>query len=217
MILGVLVGLEAEAALARRLGLSVRVGIGGATASGAARAADALVAGGATHLLSFGLAGGLDPALPSGATLVPDRVLAGGDVFACDPGLRGTLGDWPESSLLHCDALVADASEKQRLFAATGCAALDMESGVVARAARAAGLPFAVLRAVCDPAGRSLPPAARIPPRPDGRLRSGALAASMLREPWQMPLLLALGRDAGLARRTLSRRVDALAKVLMDV
>ncbi len=217
MILGVVVGLEAEAVLARRLGPRVRVEVGGATASGAGRAAGALVAGGATHLLSFGLAGGLDPALPPGAALVPERVLVGSDAFACSPGLRDRLGTGAPSSLLHSDALVADAGEKRRLFAATGCAALDMESGAVARAARTAGVPFAVLRAVCDPAGRTLPPAARIPLRPDGRLRAGALAASILRDPWQLPPLLALGRDAGLARRTLSNRIDALARVLTNV
>ncbi len=217
MILGIVVGLEAEAVLARRLGALARVEVGGATASGAGRAANALVSGGATHLLSFGLAGGLDPALPPGAALVPDRVLAGSDAFACDPGLRGRLGSGPLSSLLHSDALVSDAAEKRHLFVATGCAALDMESGAVARAARMAGLPFAVLRAVCDPAGRTLPPAARIPLRPGGRVSAGAVAASILHQPSQLPLLLALGRDAGLARRTLLRRINALAKLLTNV
>ena len=217
MILGIVVGLEAEAVLARRLGPGGRVGIGGATAPGARKAADALVAGGATHLLSFGLAGGLDPALRPGAVLVPDRVMVGNRSLCCDPALRARLGDGSACSLLHSDALVAEAEEKRRLFAVAGCASVDMESGAVAEAAAAAGLPFAVLRAVCDPAERTLPPAARLPLRPDGRVRAGALAGSILREPAQLPLLVALGRDAGLARRTLSSRINALAKVLTNV
>ena len=221
MILGILVGLEAEAVLARRLVRrgedSVRVGIGGATAAGGKRAVGALLAGGATHLLSFGLAGGLDPALRAGALLVPDRVVVGNRGLRCDPALRARLGEGAASSLLHSDALVSEAGEKQRLFAATGCASVDMESGIVAVAAEAAGLPFAVLRAVCDPAERTLPAAARLPLRPDGRVRAGAVASSILSDPRQLPFLVSLGRDAGLARRALSNRINALANVLTNV
>ena len=35
------------------------------------RAAEALIAGGATHLMSFGLAGGLNPAVSAGAVVIP--------------------------------------------------------------------------------------------------------------------------------------------------
>ncbi len=217
MILGILVGLEAEAVLARRLKGPVRVGIGGATAPGGRRAVDALLAGGATHLLSFGLAGGLDPALRPGTLLVPERVVVGNRGLRCDSALRARLGEGVASSLLHSDALVSEAGEKQRLFAATGCASVDMESGIVAVAAEAAGLPFAVLRAVCDPAERTLPAAARLPLHPDGRVRVGALANSILHDPWQLPSLVSLGRDAGLARRMLSNRINALANVLTNV
>lgn len=215
MILGVVVGLEAEAVLARRLGHPVRVG--GATAEGGRRAAGALVAGGATHLLSFGLAGGLDPALRPGAVLVPDRVMVGNRCLRCDAALRARLGAGAASGLLHSDVPVAEAAEKRRLFDETGCASVDMESGAVAAAAAAAGLPFAVLRAVCDPAERTLPAAARLPLRPDGRVRAGAVAGSILRDPRQLPALVALGRDAALARRMLSDRINALAKVLTNV
>jgi hypothetical protein len=57
----IVVGLKAEALLARRLGVPVM--IGGGTAAGAEMAARRAVAEGATALVSFGLAGGLDPSL----------------------------------------------------------------------------------------------------------------------------------------------------------
>lgn len=103
-------------------------------------------------------------------------------------------------SLLHSDDVVLSADEKARLFASSHCAALDMESGFLARAADEAGLPFAVLRVVCDPATRSLPSIAGTVLSPDGGLKVGALTKSLLRHPGQIPGLIALGRDAGMAR-----------------
>jgi hopanoid-associated phosphorylase len=215
--LGVVVGLEAEAVLARRLGASVRIAISGATADGASRAAGQLLEQGASHLLSFGLAGGLDPVLRAGILLVPERVRVEGQDVACDRALQALLGSGHAAPLLHSDVLVTEVAEKAALFARTGCGSLDMESGAVARVARAAGLPFAVLRAVCDRAARALPPAACLPLHPDGRLRAGAITASVLRHPAQLPALLALGRDAARARTALSGRINGLANRLTSV
>ncbi|MDE2005517.1 MAG: hypothetical protein KGI51_03025, partial [Rhodospirillales bacterium] len=201
----IVVGLAAEARLARRLGLPVAVG--GGTAEGAARAAAALVAGGATGLISFGLAGGLDPALDAGVLLVPGNVLLDGVRLATDAALSGALGG-ADASCLFCAAVpIAGAAEKSRLFAATGCQAADLETGAVAAAARARGLPFAALRAVCDPARRTLPEAALVALDAGGGIGAGRIALSLLRHPGQIPALLALARDAARARGALARRV----------
>jgi hopanoid-associated phosphorylase len=217
MRLGIVVGLDGEARLARRLGASVLVGISGATAHGASRAAAELVAAGATHLLSFGLAAGLDPSFRAGDVLVPARVVADGTAHDTDPVLRTMLGAGSTAPLLHSDVLVSDRAAKAALWAASGCGSLDMESGAVARAAAAAGLPFAVLRAVCDPAGRTLPPAAGVPLRADGRLQGWAILRSILRRPGQLPALIALGRDAGRATTALSKRLSSLAPGLTKI
>lgn len=201
--LGIVVGLKAEATLARRLCPDAIIGISGATRAGADRAVHGLVAQGATRLLSFGLAAGLDPALQPGDLLVPEAVLVDGRYLATDALLRSLLGPGSAGPLLHSDVLVASSTAKADLLARTGCQSLDMESGPVALAAEAAGLPFAVLRAVCDPAGRSLPPAACIALQPDGKLRIVSLLRSILRQPGQIPALLALGRDAGRAKTAL--------------
>lgn len=201
---GILVGLKAEARLIRQVFPHAAIAASGATRTGAQREAARLAACGADCLLSFGLAAGLDPALPPGTLVLPERVMAWGAAYLCDPTLRHILGAGQPgvlgSTLLHSDTVVLNASEKAGLFATTQCTALDMESGFLARAAEEAGLPFAVLRVICDPASRSLPPVAGAVLSPDGGLKIGALLGSLLRHPGQISGLIGLGKDAGRAR-----------------
>ena len=70
---GIVVGLAAEARVARPLGWPIA--IGGGTVAGAEAAAERLVREGVTALVSFGIAGGLDPALRPGTIVVPQEVL----------------------------------------------------------------------------------------------------------------------------------------------
>lgn len=212
--LGIVVGLEAEARLVRRLGAGIEIGISAATASGAEQAALALLERGARRLLSFGLAAGLDPMLRAGDLLVPARVVTTERCFDTDPGLRNLLGPGLDTPLLQSDTLVREPGVKAALFARFGCASLDMESGIVARVAAGAGIPFAVLRAVCDAADHALPPAACIGLRSDGRLQAMAVAGSILRHPRQLPALLALGRDANRAKIALADRLHGIASAL---
>ncbi|GAN69642.1 phosphorylase family protein [Acetobacter orleanensis] len=201
---GILVGLKAEARLIRHVFPHAAIAASGATRTGAQREAARLASCGADCLLSFGLAAGLDPAFPPGTLIVPERVMAWGIPYPCDPTLRHILGaGLPEvrgNALLHSDTVVLDAAEKAHLFTTSQCAALDMESGFLARAAEEAGLPFGALRVVCDPATRSLPPVAGTVLSPDGGLDIKALLGSLLRHPGQISGLISLGKDAGRAR-----------------
>jgi adenosylhomocysteine nucleosidase len=205
MPLGVIVGLEAEARLARRWGLPVAVG--GGDAAGAARAAEAL-APQVRAFISFGLAGGLDPALRAGALLVPDRVVDGGEAWAADPALQAALGGGTGHVLLGGGAILATAAAKRAAWIA-GAHAVDLESAAVARVAAATGKTFAVLRAVCDEAGRDLPAAALLALDAAGRIGAARVGLAVLRRPWQLPALLGLARDAARARAALAGRVRA--------
>ena len=207
MSLGIVTGLTAEARLAAPLGHALA---GGGLPPGARRAAEALVAKGARALLSFGLAGGLDPALPPGTLLIPTHVLHRGDALAADPALLRWLGGSVGGTLLADEHVVAEAAEKARLFHATGAAAIDLESGEVARVALEHGLPFAALRAICDPAGRCLPPAALVALNAAGAIGGARVLLSVLRAPGQIPHLLRLAGDAARARRVLSKFVHDL-------
>jgi hypothetical protein len=90
-----------------------------------------------------------------------------------------------------------------------------MESGAVARAARDAGLPFAVLRVVIDTAGRDLPPAAMAAMAPGGGIDARGLARELWRRPHQIGGLLGLARDAAVARRALGRAAALLGTICL--
>jgi adenosylhomocysteine nucleosidase len=201
--------MAAEARIARRLGWPVA--IGGGTTTGAEAAANALIEQGCIGLISFGLAGGLDPSLRPGALVVPSAVLAGDSRYTASDDLSRILGGATPHLMLGADTIVADAEEKRRLRQQSGAAAVDLESGAVARVAATHGIPFAVLRAVCDAADTSLPPAALIALDTHGGVRTWRVLASVLARPQQLPALLALAADAATAKRSLLARVRQLA------
>jgi adenosylhomocysteine nucleosidase len=206
--IGVVVGLTSEARIARRCFALVETG--GGTPAGAESAVRRLIGQGARALLSFGLAGGLDPLLRPGTVIVPEAVATRGQRLSTDPKLNEQLGGPTFHTLLAADQIVGSAAQKQHLFVATGCAAVDLESGAVAQEADAFGLPFAVLRAICDPAERDLPPAALCALNDHGAIGLLRVIASVIGQPRQVPALLALGRDAAAARRALVKRTDVL-------
>jgi hypothetical protein len=130
---------SAEERLARRLGLNaVRVGL---------RVANGVPEG---RLVSFGLAGSLGE-LRVGDVLDATRVVdETGTTLWEGPGLgvRGAR----VGVVLGGDILVHDAAERARLQEASGADAVDMESGVLARSGRLAG----VVRAISDDAGSAV-------------------------------------------------------------
>ena len=206
--IGVVVGLTAEARIACRL--FARVEVGGGTAAGAEAAAHRLIGQGARALVSFGLAGGLDPMVRPGAIVVAETVVTRGQSLVTDVDLNEQLGGGTAHTLLGADGIAVSVAAKRHLFVATGCAAVDMESGAVALAAAASGLPFGVLRAICDPAERDLPPAALCAVSDAGAIGLLRVVASVIAGPRQLPALLALGRDAAAARRALVERLAGL-------
>ncbi|HQT64582.1 MAG: hypothetical protein B7Z75_05590 [Acidocella sp. 20-57-95] len=205
---GFVTGLTAEAALLKNTRFMVEAG--GGTPAGAALAAQRLIARGATALVSFGLAGGLNQNFSPGTLLIPARVSDGTDNFDCDAELLAWLGGANIEALYAGTAIAVTAAQKAQLFNATQADAIDLESGAVARIAREAGRPFAVLRAVADPASRTLPPAALIALNQGGEIQLAAIFASVLRQPTQIPALLALASDAAKARKNLLRKIKTL-------
>ncbi|WP_025885920.1 nucleoside phosphorylase-I family protein [Asaia prunellae] len=198
-MLGILVGLKAEARLIRPCCPGLPVAISGATSSGAQAGVDRLLAAGATSLLSFGCAAGLAPDLAPGSIIIPQWVMVHGARIKSDSALSRKFGVGQpgvlHGGMLHSDGLVTTAVEKNSLHTQTGCLALDMESGFVARA----GLPFAVLRVVCDDSKRDLPPAA-CDVLAEGHISPFRLLRSLVQQPGQIGDLMALGRDARTAR-----------------
>ena len=205
--IGILVGLHAEARIARALG---PVQIGGGLPPGARAATLRLIETGATALLSFGLAGGLDPNLPPGTLVIPAQILHHGQTYPADPALLSWLGGPTTPLLLATDTPIATATAKHTLFTHPGATAVDLESGELASIATAHRLPFAALRVICDPATATLPPAALAALDSSGAIGALRIAASLLRHPTQLPALLRLAADAAAAHATLRQHTASL-------
>ncbi len=205
-MLGILAGLKQEARLIRRFLPDAPLALSNATPEGARRGVERLLAAGATELLSFGCAGSLSPDAPPGTVIVADHVRHEGKDIPCDPRLSQTFGSayGRRGGILHSDVLVELALAKAWYFSETKCLAVDMESGVVA----GSGVPFAVLRVVCDDASRDLPPAVKTSVR-DGAVYVPGLVGSLLRHPLQIGGLIRLGKEAALAQRTMASFLQA--------
>ncbi len=177
------------------------------------------ITGGATGILSFGIAGGLDPKLAPGGVILAGAVVAGGERWAADAawrdGLAARLPDAIVGDLAGVDLPVMTRADKYALASATGALGVDMESHIAARLAAAHGLPFAALRVICDPAGRAIPPAAVAGMREDGGTDLGAILRVLLRSPGQLPAMIRLAGDARIAFGVLARCRRALDADLM--
>lgn len=202
-------GMQAEMHIAR--GEGVRPVCAGARAERLRKLLRAELAekGGARGLVSFGIAGGLDPLLAPGALVIGRRVMGGGACWDADAGWRQSLEQMlPPATLADVagfDEITATASAKEQLRVSSGAAAVDTESHIVAEIATSAGLPFAVIRAVADPAHAALPSAAMAGLLPDGRADVPGVVAALLRDPAQLPALVKTALAARLALRSLRR------------
>jgi adenosylhomocysteine nucleosidase len=227
--LGFVTGLAAERRVLIRVARErsasePRVACAGARTARAAELARRLAAQGVEGLVSFGVAGGLDPTLEPGRMLLPSRVMLDAAVaIETDPGLRRSLlelarsgGLSPvEAPLAGSDRAVASRAAKRALHEASGAAAVDMESHAVAEAAREAGLPFVAIRVVVDDAGCALPSAVLGAITPDGHSRGGLVAARLCLRPWEVASVRRLGEQMRRALAELERLTRATAPLLL--
>lgn len=197
-------GLRAEARIAERSSGVKAVAGGGDEARLAALLERALLEG-ARGLISFGIAGALQPELTPGTCIVGTAVSNDAQKFDADGAWAGrllaVLPDARRGMVIGSSKAVADINKKAGLYQATGAVAVDMESHVVGRIAAAHGLPFAILRVIADSAGQQLPPAAVNGMKPDGTPDLAAVLKSLCSQPSQLPDLI---RTAFAARRAMA-------------
>ena len=190
----------------------------GASAERALEGARELTRSEVVGLVSFGIAGGLDPTVAVGDLVIADAVIdPNGRRFVTASSwcqaIRSALGDTlpvRTGPLAGADDVIATPADKARLFQATQAIAVDMESHAVATAAEEAGLPLLILRVVADPAHRAIPESARVGLAPDGGTRPFAVIGKLMVRPWETPAVWMLARDNRAAHESL-RRVAALA------
>lgn len=199
-------GLRREARLLAGPGIEVVAG------GGDHRRLEATLEGRAEHvsrIISIGIAGGLAPDLGPGQWVVAHAVLDRSGTLPTDQAwtdrLKARLPAAVEGVFLGADAMAAEQAEKAALHRTTKAIAVDMESHVAARVARRRGVPFAAARVICDPAHRTLPPAARVGMRSDGHVDMLAVLRSLRAEPSQLPALIRTAWEAERAFRGLLR------------
>jgi adenosylhomocysteine nucleosidase len=181
---------------------------------------DRLIAEGAEAILSFGLAGGLDPSIPPGALIVPEGVLLpesdGLKVLETDRRWRNRLvnllssgSEVRENPLLCSFEPVLGVADKAKLHQDSEAGAVDMESALIARAAANRSVPFLALRAVSDCAATAIPAAAASAMTPGGRLNIWPIIVALATGQLNLLDLLHVGRQSQLAAGNLSRAVHA--------
>jgi adenosylhomocysteine nucleosidase len=191
-------------------GLLVAVnGIGTAAATLAARS---LVEAGATALISWGMAGGLDPKLRAGTVCLPNEVISkDGASYFTTPHWRellraaaATAASLPVigGKLLTSAHIIDAVAGKACAFRETGAAAVDMESLAVAQVAAAHGLPFIAVRAIVDCAADELPGSVLAASRA-GQVQIRQLIRGLARSPFDVAALVRLARRYRAATRSL--------------
>ncbi len=218
---GVVAALAAEARLLgtpiphapglARLDDGTLVAVGGVGPEAASRAARRLLDAGVGALVSWGLAGGLDPALRAGTLFLAEQV-RGPD----GPQLpaSGYWLDRLQAALAgHCTIArgvlltsarpIATVADKAAAFGATGAGVVDMESLPVAQLAAGHGLPFIAVRVIIDSAHDAVPASMLAALGDSGQLRIGRLLGALAGAPGDVLALLRLGRRYRLATRAL--------------
>ncbi len=212
-MLGILCGLESEAVIARRIG-NAEIACAAARPQKARWLARELVKKGAKRLMSFGIAGGLEPGLPIGSMIIGTHVASIDATQACDAAWIDSLTQkLPEA---HCggvwgsEFLIPTAKDKRALYEKTRCLIVDMESQCVAQIASEAHIPFSVVRVGCDTSEMNVPPVVMAAISEDGSINVPKALWSILRYPRQIPALFHVGKGTGKALKILGNSVPAL-------
>jgi hopanoid-associated phosphorylase len=205
-------GLAREARIAAGPGIIVVAGVGNAIrlSGKLSRALTTNTRG----VMSFGIAGGLEPSLKPGDCVVASEVIGNGERFVSDAAwmerIQARLPYAKCAVVAGVDAIATSKASKIALFRATGAWAVDMESHIAAKAAKARKIPFAAVRVIADSATSELPHAASVAIGQNGEVKLGAVLGSVIVRPWQFPALLRTARDSKVAFSALLRCRHAL-------
>lgn len=151
-------------------------------------------------MIIAGLAGALDPALKVGDV-----------VMAPPPGPPPALPGVRIGRLCTAPGIVATPADKARLFRESRCAAVEMESDVIAPLAARHQVPLLSLRAISDSAEETLDARFLRLVDAEGRPRVARAAGFVVMHPTKLPALLRLQRSTALALSALAMTMRHLA------
>jgi len=210
----VITGMASEAKLLRDIGL-MAISTGGDPQT-TKRGVEHLIREGATKLVSFGIAGALDPSLKPGDLILASAVrLPDGHRQAADQKwlvhIAQSLPHARIADVAGSSSIIATAADKRTLHRDSGAVCVDQESHWVAQIADANHIPFIVVRAIADRAGDSLPQAVLVGLDTQGNPRTSAVIAALLRDPGQIFGLIRVAFQTRKALKALFRSRTALA------
>lgn len=124
-----------------------------------------LISQGADLIISFGLAGALDPGLKSGSIIISTQVLTPSyKKISCNPSLGIKIFNLKKSKsgvyfrpIVGSNYPITSATEKKKIFKNSKAAAVDMETHIAAQIAQKQRVPFLAIRSICDTANQNLP------------------------------------------------------------
>lgn len=200
---------------------NVIVAYSGTGAKNAEQAANLLIAGGATCLISWGCAAALADDLKPGDLTLASTLLDANHVQI------DLNSDWHKyvntllsnyltvhtGALLESKDVVSLSRDKKQLHFATQAIVLDMETVAVAKVAQEKKLPFLAIRAIADPVTMDLPKAIAYSLNSEGEVVMGHLLWFLLRHPGELPGLVKLGLHFNAAKKTLllvAKQLDIL-------
>jgi adenosylhomocysteine nucleosidase len=163
------------------------------------------------YLISAGFAGALDPELRVGDLFLSENFSS--------PELLGSSrleiadGRLFMGKLATVPAVIDSKSERERLAAESGAAAVDMETEFIAAACAARGIPMLSLRVISDTPAEPFPaPPGVLFDLERQKTNFGRLAFHLVKHPGAMMRLNAFRRRIGLARQSLTSALDKLLR-----
>jgi adenosylhomocysteine nucleosidase len=178
--------------------------------------------------ISTGVAGALSEGLAAGDLIVADRLVLSAEgrgdsaaqVLSIDRGelerlqesLRAAAIPFSTGAMLTSARALTTVADKRGAKAATGAVAVDMESAAIADEARIRGVPFVCVRAILDTADEDVIGAEL--PDEDGNVAPLRAAGFLIRNPGAIVKLSRLGRNLGIAAKSLADAIEAVVRHL---
>jgi len=155
------------------------------------------------RVFTCGFSGALNPALQIGDVVFGAKV---------SPSIAQRLQSAGAKQVVFACAerVVITAAEKRALRAQTNADVVEMESAIIERVCREAGVACITLRAISDAAHEDLPLDFNALMTSERKLDPAKLALAILRRPQKIPPLLRLGKNSSIA-------AEKLGKVLVAV
>jgi adenosylhomocysteine nucleosidase len=169
------------------------------------------------RLIVVGIAGGLSPALDPGTILVAGEVRSAGaavpapDATWVERALASPLTR--EAVLLSSETILCSPESKAKAWRELGRqrpAAVDLESAAYAAVAARNGIPYVVLRAICDPAEEPLPFDLNRCRDRRGRVSQRKVVARAMLHPGDIAALWSLRRRVAVCSIKLARLVNEI-------